>query len=83
MRGDILEIEYIKKSSLKSMVNKITALFSKKSDIVDNCVSSDVNRPLSANQGKQLQKQITDINNSISVATLEEVKAYLEDTEGV
>lgn len=56
--------------------------FVKKSDIVDNVTSTDTDKPLSANQGKSLQDQITTNTNSISTlnSNINKIGTYYGET---
>lgn len=45
--------------------DKAQSLLIRKANIVDNCVSTSAEYPLSANQGTQLQSQIDELNSNL------------------
>lgn len=45
--------------------DKAQSLLIRKANIVDNCVSTSTEYPLSANQGTQLQSQIDELNSNL------------------
>ena len=55
-------------------------IFSKISDIKDNLTSTDTNKPLSANQGKELKTQIDEKIDSSDFDTVTATITYTDDT---
>lgn len=50
--------------------DKAQSLLIRKANIVDNCVSTSAEYPLSANQGTQLQSQIDELNSNLTYAIM-------------
>lgn len=55
-------------------------IFSKISDIKDDLTSTDSNKPLSANQGKELKTQIDSKIDSSDVTTVTATITYVDKT---
>lgn len=55
--------------ALEKYSNKIKNVLISYNDVVNNCVSTSTTKPLSANQGKQLQDQINSINGGNLIAS--------------
>lgn len=72
-----MDIFYVGKATLNHIISVFKRDFCQKKDIIDDCVSSKTSNPLSAKQGKNLQDQITRLDESLNVATLDEVKSYI------
>lgn len=72
-----MDILYVGKTTINYIINLFKRDFCQKTDIIDNCDTDIENKPLSAKQGKALQDQITQIDKSIDVADLDEVKDFL------
>jgi hypothetical protein len=69
--------------ALDLFFSKIKGIFVQKAEIVDNCASTATTYPLSANQGYQLQKQVTSIKESLhtltDISTGETYTLYVEN----
>ena len=61
-------------------LSPLTNIFSRVSDIKDNLTSTDTNKPLSANQGKELKTQIDEKINSSDFDTVTATITYTDDT---
>lgn len=72
-----MDIFYAGKNAFNHLISLLKSDYVNKKNIIDNCVSGDADKPLSAKQGKALQDQITEINEVVDVATVDEVKTYL------
>lgn len=72
-----MDIFYAGKTAINYIITLFKRDFCQKTDIVDDCVSNSTDKPLSAKQGKYLHDQIAQIDEVINIATLEEVKEYL------
>ena len=62
-----MSLKFTSKNTLKRIFTRLSEIFVKKSDIVDNLTSSDTNKPLSANQGNVLNKSISTLNSNFVV----------------
>ncbi|MBP3630836.1 MAG: hypothetical protein J6J23_05045 [Clostridia bacterium] len=72
-----MDIIYAGKNAFNYLISLLKSDYVNKKNIIDNCVSSNTDKPLSAKQGKALQDQITEIDETVDVATVDEVKTYL------
>lgn len=63
-----MSLKFTSKNTLKRIFSRISEIFIKKSDIVDNVTSTDTDKPLSANQGKVLNESISTLNSNMKVS---------------
>ena len=72
-----MDIIYAGKNAFSYLISLLKTNYVNKKNIIDNCVSGDTDKPLSAKQGKALQDQIAEINEVVDVVTVDEIKTYL------
>lgn len=72
-----MDIIYAGKNAFNYLISLLKSNYVNKNNIVDNCVSSNTDKPLSAKQGKALQDQIKEIDAMVDIATVDELKIYL------
>ena len=60
-----MSLKFTSKNTLSRIFSRLSEIFVKKNDIVDNVTSTDTNKPLSANQGKVLNESISTLNSNM------------------